>query len=148
MTTSDVKRLLWIYCPGHAGAKGNGRTHTTVCKATTRSCLHLRFEVLRFRHSLMAKCQEQGTKVFRGETGSANQISTCTAPKAAMESSESWSKICTKQNQQQRSWSTANVSWAFIIYTPAFPIFPCSCSSLCTYVNYFEELPAEEHCEV
>ena len=54
-----LQRILWVYGPGHAGVKGNGRAG----KATTTGGLFLgRCEVLRsLRHYLRAQCQGHRT---------------------------------------------------------------------------------------
>ena len=44
----DIQKLLWVYCPGHAGVKGNERADRLAGNATTTTGLHLgRSEVLR-----------------------------------------------------------------------------------------------------
>ena len=54
-----VQTLLWVYCPGHAGVKGNSRTERLGGKATLTSGLLLgRSEVLKsLRHHLRAQSQ-------------------------------------------------------------------------------------------
>ena len=48
MHSLRLRRLLWIYCPGHAGVCGNERTYRLVSKADITSGLQLdRAEVLR-----------------------------------------------------------------------------------------------------
>ena len=56
-------RLLWLYCPGHAGVKGNDRGDKLAVKATLTSGLLLgRSEVLRsLRHYLRAQSQGRHT---------------------------------------------------------------------------------------
>ena len=63
--------LLWLYCPGHAGAKGNDRTDRLAGKATLTSGLLLgRSEVLRsLRHYLRAQSQGHHTTVRLEEKG-------------------------------------------------------------------------------
>ena len=58
-----LRKLLWIFCPGHAGAKGNYRADTLAGKATITSGLLLgRSEVLRsLRHYLLAQSEEHHT---------------------------------------------------------------------------------------
>ena len=55
--------ILWVYCPGHAGAKGNDRADRLTGKATLASGLLLgRPEVLRsLRHYLRAQSQGHHT---------------------------------------------------------------------------------------
>ena len=52
MVDIHLQKLLWVYCPGHAGVKGNDRTDRLAGKATLTSGLLLRrSEVLRsLRH--------------------------------------------------------------------------------------------------
>ena len=48
MVDIHLRKLLWVYCPGHAGVKGNNRADTLAGKATlTNSLLLGRSEVLR-----------------------------------------------------------------------------------------------------
>ena len=48
MVDIHLQKLLWVYCPGHAGVKGNDRADTLAGKATITSGLRLRrSEVLR-----------------------------------------------------------------------------------------------------
>ena len=58
-----LQKLLWAYCPGHAGVKGNERADTLAGKATlTSGSLLGRFEVLRsLRHYLQAQSQGHRT---------------------------------------------------------------------------------------
>ena len=52
-----LRKLLWEYCPGHAGVKGNDRADTLAGKAALTNGLPLgRSEVLRsLRHYLRAQ---------------------------------------------------------------------------------------------
>ena len=63
MVDIHLRKLLWVYCPGHAGVKGNDRADRLVGKATLTSALFLgRFEVLRsLRHYLRAQGQGHHT---------------------------------------------------------------------------------------
>ena len=58
-----LQNLLWVYCPVHAGVKGNGRADRLAGKATLTSGLLLgRSEVLKnLRHYLRAKNQGRHT---------------------------------------------------------------------------------------
>ena len=60
MVDIHLRKLLWVYCPGHAGVKGNDRADRLAGKATLTSGLLLgRFEVLRnLRH--YERVQNQG----------------------------------------------------------------------------------------
>ena len=51
------RKLVWVYCPGHARVEGNDRADRPTGKATTTSGLHLgRSEVLRsLSHCLRAQ---------------------------------------------------------------------------------------------
>ena len=62
-TVIHLRQLLWVYCPGHAGVKGNDRADRLVGKATLTSGLLLgRSEVLRsLRHDLLAQSQGHHT---------------------------------------------------------------------------------------
>ena len=59
MVNIHLRRLLWVYCPGHAGAKGNDRADRLAGKATLTSGLLLgKSELLRsLRHYLQAQSQ-------------------------------------------------------------------------------------------
>ena len=63
MVNIHLQKLLWVYCPGHAGVKGNDRTDRLVGKATLTSGLLLgRSEVLSsLRHYLRAQSQGHHT---------------------------------------------------------------------------------------
>ena len=56
MVDIHLRKLLWVYCPGHARVKGNDRADTLVGKAIHTSDMLLgRSEVLRnLRHYLQA----------------------------------------------------------------------------------------------
>ena len=58
-----LRRILWVYCSGHAGVKGNDRADRLAGKATITDGLRLgRSEVLRsLRHYLRAQSQEHHT---------------------------------------------------------------------------------------
>ena len=64
-STFEISRstLLWVYCPEHAGVKGNDRADRLAGKATpTSGLLHERSEVLRsLRHYLRAQSQGHHT---------------------------------------------------------------------------------------
>ena len=55
-----LQKLLWVYCPGHAGVKGNNRADRLAGKTTLTSGLLLgRSEVLRsFRHYLRTQSKD------------------------------------------------------------------------------------------
>ena len=57
MVDMHLRKLLWVYCRGHAGVKGNDRADRLAGKATLKSGLLLgRSEVLRsLRHYLRAQ---------------------------------------------------------------------------------------------
>ena len=59
MVNIHLRKLLWVYCLGHAGVKGNDRADRLAGKATITSGLRLgRSEVLRYlRHYLCAQSQ-------------------------------------------------------------------------------------------
>ena len=59
MVDIHLRKLLWVYCPGHARVKGNNRANRLAGKATRTSGLLLRrCEVLRsLRHYLRAQSQ-------------------------------------------------------------------------------------------
>ena len=63
MVDIHLRKLLWMYCPGHAGVKGNDRADRLAGKATLTSGLFLgSFEVLRsLRHYLRAQSQGHHT---------------------------------------------------------------------------------------
>ena len=57
MNTIKLRKLTWIYCPGHAGVKGNERADKLAGKAISESSLRLgRSEILR---KLRSYLQEQ-----------------------------------------------------------------------------------------
>ena len=66
-----MRRLLWIYCPGHAGVEGNNRADRLTGKATIISGLrHGRSEVLRnLGHYLQAQHQGHHTIDLLEERG-------------------------------------------------------------------------------
>ena len=57
-----LQKLLWLYCPGHAGVKGNDRADRLADKAAVTSGFFLgRSEVLRsLRHYLRTQSQGLG----------------------------------------------------------------------------------------
>ena len=59
MVNIHLRKFLWVYCPGHAGVKGNDQADTLVGKATLTSGLLLgRCDVLRsLRHYLLAQSE-------------------------------------------------------------------------------------------
>ena len=59
MVDIHLRKLLWVYCPGHAGVKGNDRADRLAGKATITNGLFLgRSEVLlSLRHYLRAQSQ-------------------------------------------------------------------------------------------
>ena len=63
MVDSHLRKFLWVYCPGHAGMKGNDRAHRLAGKATLTSGLLLgSSEVLgSLRHYLRAQSQRHHT---------------------------------------------------------------------------------------
>ena len=63
MVDIHLRKLLWVYCPGHAGLKGNDRADRLTGKATLTSALLLgRSEVLRsLSHYLRAQSQGHHT---------------------------------------------------------------------------------------
>ena len=63
-----LRKLLGVYCPGHAGVKGNDRADRLAGKATLTDVLLLgRSELLRsLRHYLLAQSQENHT-IYRLE---------------------------------------------------------------------------------
>ena len=74
---THLQKFLWVYCPGHAGVKGNEEADRLAGKATLSSGLLLgRSEVLRsLRHYLRAQSQGHHTRLEeRGvERGSARR---------------------------------------------------------------------------
>ena len=58
-----LRKIMWVYCPGHAGAKRNDRADRLAEEATITGGLHLgRSEVVRsLRHSLRAQNQGHHT---------------------------------------------------------------------------------------
>ena len=63
MVDIHLRKLLWVYCPGHARVMGNDRADRLAGKATLTSGLLLgRSEVLRnLRHYLRAQTQGHHT---------------------------------------------------------------------------------------
>ena len=59
----NLRNVLWVYCPGHAGVKGNHREDRLAGKATLTSGLLLgRSEVLRsLKHYLRAQSHGHNT---------------------------------------------------------------------------------------
>ena len=71
MVDIHLPKLLWVYCPGHAGMKGNDRADRLAGKATLTSGLLLgRSEVLRsLRRYLQAQNQGHHTIDRLEQTG-------------------------------------------------------------------------------
>ena len=71
MVDIHLPKLLWVYCPGHAGVKGNDRADRLAGKATLTRCLLLgRSEVLRSsRHYLRAQSHGHHTTDRLKESG-------------------------------------------------------------------------------
>ena len=63
MADIHLRKLLWVYCPGHAGVKGNDREDRLADKATlTTGFLLGRSEVLRsLRHYLRVQSEGHHT---------------------------------------------------------------------------------------
>ena len=63
MVDIHLRKLLWVYCPGHAGVMGNDRANRLAGKATVISGLLLgRSEMLRsLRHCQLAQSQRRHT---------------------------------------------------------------------------------------
>ena len=63
MVDTHLRKLLWVYCPGHAGVKENDGSDRLAGKATlTSGLLHGKSEVLRsLRHYLRAQSQGHHT---------------------------------------------------------------------------------------
>ena len=66
-----LRKILWVYCTGYGGVKGNDREDTLAGKATLTSGLLLgRSEVLRsLRHYLQAQSRGHYTTDRLAETG-------------------------------------------------------------------------------
>ena len=66
MVDIHLRKLLWVYCPGHAGVKENDRADRVAGKATLTSGLLLeRSEVLRsLKHYLRAQSQRHITPLI------------------------------------------------------------------------------------
>ena len=71
MVGIHLRKLLWVYSPGHAGVKGNDRADRLAGKATITSGLLLgRSEMLRsLRHYLWAQSQGHQTSHRLEERG-------------------------------------------------------------------------------
>ena len=71
MVDIHLRKLLWVYCPGHAGVKGNDRTDRLAGKATlTNGSLLGRSEVLRsLCNYLRAQSQGHHTMDHMAERG-------------------------------------------------------------------------------
>ena len=41
MAGTHLRKFQWVYCPGHAGVKGNDRADRLAVKATISSCLRI-----------------------------------------------------------------------------------------------------------
>ena len=77
MVDIHVRKLMWVYCPGHARVKGNDRADRLAGKAAVTSGLLLeRSEVLRsLRHCLRAQRQRLWLEERGLERGSARRSS-------------------------------------------------------------------------
>ena len=71
MVDIHLRKLLWVYCPAHAGVTGNDQTDTLVVKTNITSGLHLgRSEVLRrSRHYMWAQNQSNDRSNDRSSGG-------------------------------------------------------------------------------
>ena len=71
MVDIHLRKLLWVYCPGHAGVTGNDQTDRLVGKTNITSGLHLgRSEVLRrSRHCMWAQNQSNDRSNDRSSGG-------------------------------------------------------------------------------
>ena len=62
MVNIQLQKLLWVYCPGHAGMKGNDQADTGSYGTLTSGLLLRRSEMLRsLRHYLRAQSQRHHT---------------------------------------------------------------------------------------
>ena len=62
MVNIQLQKLLWVYCPGHAGMKGNDQADTGSYGTLTSGLLLTRSEMLRsLRHYLRAQSQGHHT---------------------------------------------------------------------------------------
>ena len=71
MVDIHLRKLLWVYCPGHAGVKGNDRANSLAGNATITNGSRLRrAELLRsLRHYQRAQSQELHTTDRLNEKG-------------------------------------------------------------------------------
>ena len=98
-----LRKLLWVYCPGHAGVKGNDRADKLAGKAIlTRGLFLGSSEVLRsLRHYLRAQSQGYHTSdrlEERGvERGSARRSSFKRRERAIVKSDEHWNRFKGRQ---------------------------------------------------
>ena len=99
MVDIHLRKLLWVYCPGHAGVKGNDRADRLAGKATLASGLLLgRAEVLRsLRHYLRAQSQGHHTtdrlKERGVERGSAKRSLLERTREGHRQSDEHWNRF-------------------------------------------------------
>ena len=71
MVDIHLRKIVWVYCPAHAGVTGNDQTDTLVVKTNITSGLHLgRSEVLRrSRHYMWAQNQSNDRSNDRSSGG-------------------------------------------------------------------------------
>ena len=110
MVDIHLLKLLWVYCPGHAGVKRNDRADRLAGKATlTSGLLHERSEVLRsLRHYLRAQSQRYHTidhQEKRGvERGSARRSSFRETREGYRQSDEHWNCFKGNVTETSESW--------------------------------------------
>ena len=109
-------KLLWVFCPGHAGVKGNDEANTLAGKAILTSGLLFRSEVLRsLRHYLQAQSHGHHTVDHleeRGIEGGNARWSSLKGQEGHQQSNEHWK--CFKGNVGETSerWGGAHMGFS------------------------------------
>ena len=126
MVDIHLLRLLWVYCPGHAGVKGNDRADRLAGKATLTSGLLLgRSEVLTsLRHYLWTQSQGYNTIDRLEETGVERGSARRSSLKGRERAIASQTNIGTvskatlgKLPRERERWGRAHMGFSERIYT-------------------------------
>ena len=118
MVDIHLRKLLWVYCSGHAGVKGNDPADRLAGKATLTSGLLLgRSEMLRsLRHCLRAQSQGHHTidrLEERGvERGNARRSSLKGRDEGHRQSDEHWKRFKGNVGETSEGWGGAHMGFS------------------------------------
>ena len=151
MFVIHLRRILWVYCPGHAGVKGNDRAERPAGKATVTGGLRLgRSEVLRSLR-LPAGAQSQGHHTIDRleersiERGNAQRSSGPWKDEKGPSSIRPTLELFQKQhweNSWETGWSTYGLSRAhrYHLWTKLnwpFAVTRCKSSRMTLWTSYY-----------